>query len=530
MNIAAYCRVSTDTTDQLNSLATQKSFFDEYAQKHGHNLVRIYADEGISGTKIKNRVEFQRLLKDAHGGIFDMVVVKDISRFARNTVDLLNSTRQLKALNIETQFLTANMGVLGNSEFVLTVFGALAQEESANTSKRVKFGKQRNAEKGRVPNIVYGYDKIKGDYFNLEINKNEAEIINRIFDMYINEGHGATKIAQILNGEGIKTKRNANWSQNAIARILKNELYIGKIINGKEEITDFLTGVRKAKDETDWMVVDRPDLAIVDLDLFRKAQEILAGRHTAFNLNRERHSNKHLFSTLIKCADCGYSFRRMVHTYKNTYVRWVCSGRNAKGTGSCENRTVVDEDELKQSLQEYFAGILANKPNIIKQVTKKFVALYKTKNDNENHETALRDKLSKAQKSRQKFMDMYTDDLISRDELRERMTALNTDIEKMENELKLITYNLDKGSQLEDLLSRTFETVEDIVSMETLNNAQLKQVIRKIVVSHSGSKDGEADSNAAETEENSGGEVDIYLKLFGDIGLDETFLIASNRT
>ena len=171
MNIAAYCRVSTDKSDQLNSLEAQKKFFAEFTERNGHNLVRLYADEGISGTKIKNRKEFQRLMRDAKQGLFEMVVVKDISRFARNTVDFLQSIRALKALGIETTFLTANMTVLGNSEFVLTIFGALAQEESANTSKRVKFGKKLNAEKGRVPNIVYGYDKTIGDYFNLEINK-----------------------------------------------------------------------------------------------------------------------------------------------------------------------------------------------------------------------------------------------------------------------------------------------------------------------------------------------------------------------
>ena len=114
MNIAAYCRVSTDKEDQLNSLDAQKRFFTEFTEKNGHTLVRLYADEGISGTKIKNRKEFLRLLKDAESGLFDMVVVKDISRFARNTVDLLQSTRKLKALGIETTFLTANMTVLGN--------------------------------------------------------------------------------------------------------------------------------------------------------------------------------------------------------------------------------------------------------------------------------------------------------------------------------------------------------------------------------------------------------------------------------
>ena len=122
MNIAAYCRVSTDKSDQLNSLKAQKEFFSEYTKRTGDTLVRLYADEGISGTKIKNRKEFLRMMSDAEHGLFDMVVVKDISRFARNTVDLLQSVRKLKSLGIETQFLTANMTSMGNSEFVLTIF------------------------------------------------------------------------------------------------------------------------------------------------------------------------------------------------------------------------------------------------------------------------------------------------------------------------------------------------------------------------------------------------------------------------
>lgn len=170
MKIAAYCRVSTDKADQLNSLETQKQFFSEYTKRTGDLLVRLYADEGISGTSIKNRKEFLHMMADAEKGIFELVIVKDISRFARNTVDFLQNVRKLKALGIETQFLNANMTSMGNSEFVLTIFGALAQEESANTSKRVKFGKKLNAEKGRVPNMVYGYDKTIGDYFHLEIN------------------------------------------------------------------------------------------------------------------------------------------------------------------------------------------------------------------------------------------------------------------------------------------------------------------------------------------------------------------------
>ena len=311
MNIAAYCRVSTDKADQLNSLEAQKEFFSEYTKRTGDTLVRLYADEGISGTKIKNRKEFLRMMSDAEHGLFDMVVVKDISRFARNTVDLLQNVRKLKSLGIETQFLTANMTSMGNSEFVLTIFGALAQEESANTSKRVKFGKKMNAEKGRVPNIVYGYVKTIGDYFNLEINKEEAAVIKQIFKMYTEEGYGALKIANHLNEQGVRTKRGCTWSQNAICRILDNELYTGKVINGKQEVTDFLTGKRTEKDETEWMVVERPDLRIIEPEIYEKAKEVRAAKSKSFHLTSERESNKYLFSTLIKCKECGWSFRRI---------------------------------------------------------------------------------------------------------------------------------------------------------------------------------------------------------------------------
>ncbi|MDD2960035.1 MAG: recombinase family protein [Lachnospiraceae bacterium] len=511
MNIAAYCRVSTDKADQLNSLEAQKGFFEEYTSKTGDNLVRIYADEGISGVKIKNRTEFQRLMRDARHGLFDMVVVKDISRFARNTVDLLNSTRQLKALGIETQFLTANMTSMGNSEFVLTIFGALAQEESANTSKRVKFGKKINAEKGRVPNIVYGYDKIKGDYFNLTINEFEAKIIQRIFDLYLNGGYGANKIAQILNSEGIRTKRECKWSQNAISRILTNELYTGKVINGKQEVADFLTGVRADRDESEWYVMDKPELRIIEDDTFVKAARLLEQRNNSFNINHERQSNKHLYSTLIKCACCGYSFRRTERCYKNTYIKWVCSGRNANGKDSCNNTTKVDEQELTDALKEYFAGILSTRQDAIKNIVAEFNRIYHSRDDNSEYEQELTEHLAKASKTRKKYMDMYEDELITREELREKVSALNIEIEKCKNELKLVKYNLSKGDQLEQVLHNTFKDLESILAMEHMTNAQLKRVIDKIVVDEHG-------------------KIDVYLKLLSDIGLEQSVLVSNSHT
>ena len=511
MNIAAYCRVSTDKADQLNSLEAQKEFFSEYTKRTGDTLVRLYADEGISGTKIKNRKEFLRMMADAEHGLFDMVVVKDISRFARNTVDLLQNVRKLKSLGIETQFLTANMTSMGNSEFVLTIFGALAQEESANTSKRVKFGKKMNAEKGRVPNIVYGYDKTIGDYFNLAINEEEAAVVRQIYEWYIKDGYGAAKISIFLNERGLRTKRNCQWSQNGVCRILTNELYTGKIINGKQEVTDFLTGQRADKDETEWMVVERPDLRIIEPEVFKQAQQIMQSRGKAFKVDKERQSNKYLFSTLIKCKECGWSFRRTVRTYKNTYVRWVCSGHNGRGADNCPNAVTVDEEELIEVLQEYFAELLKAKKNVIRYVVGEFQRVYKAKDENLNYEKELNAQLAKLQKTRQKYMDMYADDLISREELNDKIGGMRKEIERLENELKMVAYHLTKGEQLESVLGRTFKEIEDITDVHQMTNAQLKRIIQKIEVD----KDGN---------------VDIYLRLLGDLGLDETVLIHHDET
>ena len=506
MNIAAYCRVSTDKEDQLNSLEAQKEFFAEYTKRTGDTLVGLYADEGISVTKIKNRKEFLRMMTDAQHGLFDLVVVKDISRFARNTVDLLQNVRKLKSLGIETQFLTANMTSMGNSEFVLTIFGALAQEESANTSKRVKFGKKMNAEKGRVPNIVYGYDKTIGDYFNLSINKAEAETVRQIYKWYLDEGYGAAKIANMLNESGSKTKRNCKWSQNAICRILTNELYTGKIINGKQEVSDFLTGQRKAKDETEWFVVERPELRIIDDESFETAQEILRGRHDAFHMKHERQSNKHLFSTLIKCKECGWSYRRIVRQYKNTYIRWVCSGRNGKGADSCPNSIVLDEDELIETLQKYFVNVLNSKKKVTEYVVKEFQRIYKAKDENLEYEKQLQAQLAKLQKSREKYMEMYTDDLISREELNRKIGGMRKEMERLENDLKLVSYHLTKGEQLEGILNSTFKRIEDVTDIRQMTNAQLKRIIQKIEVDKSGN-------------------VEIFLNPLGEVGPDKNVLI-----
>lgn len=518
MNIAAYCRVSTDKEDQLNSLETQKEYFMEYAQKHEHTLVEIYADEGITGTSTKKRKEFLRMMEDAKRHKFEMLVVKDVSRLARNTVDFLESVRTLKNLGIATYFITLDKLISPQnkeSELTITIIAATAQEESGNTSKRVKFGKKRNAERGRVPNIVFGYDKTKGDYFNLSINEEEAKAIHLIFDWYINGGYGASKIAFMLNDMGIKTKRNCLWSQHSVCGILKNPIYTGVIYNGKQEVADFLTGKRADKSPSEWLKVEKPELRIIDDETFENAQAILAGRHYAFNSDEKkhgsRHSNKHLFSTLIKCKQCGYSFRRFTSAYGNHPVSWICSGRNGKGTGYCENTTRIPEELLIQQIDFEIQHYLGNRKLFTKQLVEEFRTQYHESSQNMKDAESVEKELARLNKLKGKVNTQFECDAISEMEYRERISAITSQISALQNRLHLYARGINIHQQLEKLVEEAFQKMGEHVSVRDMTNAQLKQIIDRI----------EADKQ---------GHIDVYFKLLNDLGLDETILVCDDGT
>lgn len=273
LTIAAYCRVSTLSGEQLSSLENQKHFFEEYAKKQGYSLYKIYADRGISGKALKKRDEFIKMLKDSEQKLFDMLVVKDVSRFARNTVDFLMGIRKLKSHGIEIRFLSCNMDTLGESEFALTMFAAIAQEESYNLSKKIIFGKKMSAKKGRTPPYIYGYDKT--DTYNLSINSNEAKVVKLIFKSYTTEKNGLRKISSMLNEMQIPTKKGKLWTAKSIRRILSNPIYYGKLVNNKSETLDFLESSRRTLSGDENYVHIRPELALVSEKTFLKAQKIL---------------------------------------------------------------------------------------------------------------------------------------------------------------------------------------------------------------------------------------------------------------
>lgn len=515
MKIAAYARVSTEKESQVESFEKQIEFFNEFTKKNGYELYKLYADEGISGKQIKHRKQFQAMMQDAKANKFDKVVVKDVSRFARNTVDLLQSIRELKSYGIEVDFLNNGEIMEGGSEFILTILGAMAQQESANMSKRVKFGKDITAKKGRVPNIVFGYDKIPDERYTLKINEEEAKIVKEIFESYVYKGIGTTKIAWDLNDRGIRTKKTkSKWVQTSIVRMLKNPIYTGRVTNKKSEVTDFITGTRKDLPEEEWITVERPEMRIISDELFNRAQEILAQRSNEFKLNNKREKTEYVFSTLIYCKHCGYSFRRIRRKYTNDgpeYIRWVCSGRNSMGVGSCPNTTVIDEEELLNAIKEYLKSIISNKKNFMKAVEKEFEKINKLRESNERSEESLMAEIEKVTVKKQKYMEMFQNEVINIQELKKYTNPLNEDIARLERELKLITSEIKEKDVLEKELSKTISTVDDILNNKTITNAMLKTIIDVIEV--------DSDSN-----------VEVRLKLLNEIGSGPTVITNFNDT
>lgn len=506
MKIAAYCRVSTEKEAQIDSLEKQIEFFNEFTKKNDYELYKLYADEGISGKQIKHRKQFQQMMIDAKAKKFDKVVVKDVSRFARNTVDLLQSVRELKSYGVQVDFLNNGEVMEGGSEFILTILGAMAQQESANMSKRVKFGKDITAKKGRVPNLVFGYDKIPDERYTLKINEEEAKIVKEIFESYVYKGIGTTKIAWNLNDRGIRTKKTkSKWVQTSIVRMLKNPIYTGRVTNKKSEVTDFITGTRKELPEEEWIVVERPEMRIISDELFNRAQELLEQRSNEFKLNNKREKTEYVFSTLIYCKHCGYSFRRIKRKYTADgpeYIRWVCSGRNSMGVNHCTNTTVIDEEELLNAIKIYLKSIIKNKKDFMKAVEKEFEKITKLRENNERSEESLLKEIEKVTVKKQKYMEMFQNEIINIQELKKYTNPLNEDIARLERELKLITSEIKEKDVLEKELNKTIKTVDDILNNQTITNAMLKTIIDVIEV--------DSDSN-----------VEVRLKLLNEIGTNE---------
>ncbi len=339
-NVCAYCRVSTDERDQRNSLVSQQKFFETYFNRHPNwNNVRIFADEGLSGTSLEKRDQFNEMLALARVGGIDLILTKEVSRFSRNVQDLLNIVEELRDRGIYIWFLSDDINTESNDyREKLSIAGQSAEQESLRTSRRVRWGQMQQMERGRVfgRKEMFGYNIVTDelDQQHFVIIPEEAEIVKKIFHWF-SMGDGTFRIAKRLEQMGIKTKRYKNgWTNTVILRILRNEKYVGDLAQGKTWTPDPLKHKKKYNrgESASFYTKDHhPEAAIIDRALWDKVQAILEENAPSEEV-KAKHANRYWTSGKIFCGCCGGRYVSMRKKQKTIpYKAWVCYNNNQRG-------------------------------------------------------------------------------------------------------------------------------------------------------------------------------------------------------
>ena len=362
--VAAYCRVSTDSEEQLTSYTAQKAY---YTQKIDENpdweMAGIFADKGITGTSMKKRVEFKKMIAACKRGKIDLILTKSLSRFARNTVDSLEVVRMLRANGIGVIFEKENINTLTeSSEFLLTLFSGFAQAESESISKNVIWGIQKSREAGNVP---FQYQKLlgyqRGPDGQPEIVRSEAEVVKRIYRRYL-DGCSLAQIKRELEADGVPTASGIQgWTYQVIRNILTNERYIGDALLQKTYTTDCISKtVKKNQGDRPMVYVERNHPAIVSKAMFYQVREEMARRASKRKVMQKtgkteqgKYSAKYALSELLVCGECGTPYKRCTWARNGKKrIVWRCVSRLEFGTKYCHDSPSMDEDKLHQAILE----------------------------------------------------------------------------------------------------------------------------------------------------------------------------------
>jgi DNA invertase Pin-like site-specific DNA recombinase len=340
--VAAYARVSSGKDAMLDSLSAQISYYNAYiGRRSDWELAGIYADEALTGTK-DTRPEFQRMLDDCRAGKIDIVITKSVTRFARNTVILLETVRELKALGIDVWFEKENIrSMSGDGELMLTILASYAQEESRSASENCKWRIRRKFEKGELHTSIHmlGYRPVNGGY---QIIPEEAAIVRGIFSDYLS-GMGCNAIMKKLNQDGFTTKRGGPWNESTVAGILKNEKYMGEMLLQKTYVEDHLSKKKKRnRGELPMYHVTQNHEAIIDKETFEAVQQKMRERAKKHNPSPAR--NRHYpFTSMIRCGLCGACYRRKI-TVSTKYKKavWICPTYNVYGKSACPSQQIPE--------------------------------------------------------------------------------------------------------------------------------------------------------------------------------------------
>ena len=495
IKVASYCRVSTDRDDQANSFESQQRYFKEYIDRQPDwELYEVYADEGITGTSTKKRAAFNRMIADAHLGKFHLILTKEVSRFSRNILDTITYTRELKALGVGVLFMNDGISTLEpDAELRLSIMGSIAQEESRKTSTRVKWGQTRRMEQGVVfGRSLLGYDVKDGC---LTVNPEGAEIVRLIFYKYGVEKKGTTVIARELREAGYRTHSgNVKWSNTHIVKILKNEKYVGDLVQKKTITPDYLSHAKKYNHgEEEFVIIRDHHEPIIDRELWDTVQRELKKRNRNGELGAG-HSNRYVFSGKIKCGECGASFVSRKKTRKDgsLYKRWSCYTATSEGQKridvrgnevGCDVGKLLRDELALDILQQSLTTLRMDRDRIIQNVTALALeAIQMCEEGSTDRVEALEYEISQLKQKKADVLDAFFSKQITKEEMHLVNQRYDGELEDLQRRLEgvrereSITYEED---QLEKDVGRQ---VADIVNCRADSEVLYKNVLDHMVV------------------------------------------------
>jgi DNA invertase Pin-like site-specific DNA recombinase len=476
LGVVYYARVSTEKTEQLNSLENQVFYFEDYIKSNKMwKLNGGYVDEGISGTSVLKRDGFLRMVNDGKNGAFDLIITKEISRFARDTLDSIGYTRELLTHGVGVYFLSDNINtLLPDSELRLTIMASIAQDEVRRLSERVRFGYQRSIERGRVlgRDNMLGYDKADGV---MTVNEEQAVIVRRIFQLY-NEGRfGIRRIARELEKEGhLSPFTGAMLSAETVKSVITNPKYKGYYCSGKTFSVDYRNNKRIRVPTEEWNV--RPDEnipAIVSEEVWDEANRRYLDRSALMKEHGQACQSRYAFSGKIICGEHGTSYHRHIYKSKKHGEQevWNCRLYRQKGKADgCDSPTVYSK-ELYEILGGVFSEVCSDKDAIINGLLEIYNSIETA--DHTKEIAALKKEAVRAGVKKDLLLDLLTDGTIGKAEFSKRNQALSETLEKLESDIE--RYNED--ARLTALNRQNLQRLQKTMDAELSNVGRFNEEI-----------------------------------------------------
>lgn len=508
LRVCFYARVSTDKDEQLHSLSAQISFFNDYISKVPNwQFIGSYIDEGISGTSVKKREEFLRMIEDAKNHKFDLILTKEISRFSRSTLDSIKYTQELLQDGVGVYFLNDNINtILPDSELRLTIMSSIAQDEVRKLSERVSFGMKRSIDSGTVLGCsnIYGYVKDKG---KLVIDEKEAEMIKIIFDRYANTTDGLSKVSKYLYELGYKNKKGKRIDTTILTRIIENPKYKGYYCGHKTKVLDYRTKKKKKLNESDWIIYkDFENVPpIVSEELWDRANKKLKERQDSFTnraVNKKVFQNRYTYSGKIYCGTHNLTYHRSSAGKRKNNPVWECQVYRKESLKGCSNPRVF-EYELDIVFKDMFKKLLKRRKHIFDDILNDCKNYLET-NNNESEIKNIESKILMFNNKKDKLLELVMEEYLSKEDYKKQVDLINEEIITNQNRLNELQNNKQDKNYIENKINELKKMLDNCLTDDECFSDVFNELIDRIYVYK---------------EENKKIKLDIYIKTGESINI-----------